>query len=94
MAKLWFRARRYGWGWTPCSIEGWLVMIAAALTLIGGDLAILYLANKPGISRTVALLLGLPYPFEIIVLTLVWNALIIGITILVSWKFGERPSWH
>jgi hypothetical protein len=23
--KLWFRAKTYGWGWTPCSWEGWLI---------------------------------------------------------------------
>lgn len=25
--KLWFRAKRYGYGWIPCSWEGWLVMV-------------------------------------------------------------------
>ena len=25
--KMWFRAKTYGYGWTPCSIEGWLVML-------------------------------------------------------------------
>jgi len=24
--KLWFRAKCYGWGWYPCSWEGWLVL--------------------------------------------------------------------
>lgn len=24
--KLWFKAKRYGWGWTPCTFEGWLVI--------------------------------------------------------------------
>ena len=28
MIKLWFRSRRYGWGWEPASIEGWLVLLA------------------------------------------------------------------
>jgi uncharacterized membrane protein YhaH (DUF805 family) len=26
-SKLWFRAKIYGWGWYPCSWEGWLVML-------------------------------------------------------------------
>jgi len=26
--KLWFRARDYGWGWCPCSWQGWLVIFA------------------------------------------------------------------
>jgi hypothetical protein len=24
--KLWFRAKCYGWGWYPCSWQGWLVI--------------------------------------------------------------------
>lgn len=32
--KLWFRAKRYGWGWTPCSWEGWLVIIVSILLII------------------------------------------------------------
>jgi len=34
MNKLWFKARGYGWGWTPCSIEGWLVVIGFVMGLI------------------------------------------------------------
>ena len=27
--KIWFRAKRYGWGWgLPCSWQGWVVLIA------------------------------------------------------------------
>lgn len=25
--KLWFKAKHYGWGWYPCSCEGWLVLL-------------------------------------------------------------------
>lgn len=32
--KLWFRAKRYGWGWTPTSWEGWLIMIVYILFLM------------------------------------------------------------
>lgn len=24
--KLWFKRKLYGWGWCPCSWEGWLVI--------------------------------------------------------------------
>ncbi len=24
--KLWFRRKRYGWGWTPVSWEGWVIL--------------------------------------------------------------------
>lgn len=26
MSKIWFKARRYGWGWTPITWEGWVVV--------------------------------------------------------------------
>jgi len=26
-SKLWFKAKNYGWGWYPCSWEGWLVIL-------------------------------------------------------------------
>lgn len=25
--KFWFKRKLYGWGWTPCSWEGWLVTV-------------------------------------------------------------------
>jgi RsiW-degrading membrane proteinase PrsW (M82 family) len=25
--KLWFKAKHYGWGWYPCSWEGWLIIV-------------------------------------------------------------------
>ena len=34
MTKLWFKSKSFGWGWTPCSIEGWLVTIAFISALI------------------------------------------------------------
>jgi len=24
--KIWFRRKLYGWGWTPCTWEGWAVL--------------------------------------------------------------------
>jgi len=27
MKKLWFKAKHYGWGWYPCSWEGWLILL-------------------------------------------------------------------
>ena len=30
-SKLWFRAKYYGWGWYPCSWEGWLALLTWAI---------------------------------------------------------------
>jgi hypothetical protein len=84
MKKLWFRARRYGWGWTPCSVEGWVVTIATAVLLIAGDLAIVLLAipKRP------------PQPLQAVGCALAWNAVIAGAAIAISWATGERPRWR
>jgi hypothetical protein len=81
--KLWFKARSFGWGWTPCSIEGWLVTIAGLAVLVGGDLAAVAWINvaldHAGIGF--AAVIG-------------WNALIVALLIWICWKTGERPSWR
>ena len=28
MDKIWFKAKRYGYGWYPCTWQGWLVLAA------------------------------------------------------------------
>ena len=33
---LWFKAKRYGWGWTPCTWQGWLV-VGVFVALITAD---------------------------------------------------------
>ena len=33
--KLWFRAKRFGWGWTPISWEGWVIMLLYLIGTIG-----------------------------------------------------------
>ncbi len=32
--KLWFKRKRYGWGWTPVSWEGWTVLFCYIVLLI------------------------------------------------------------
>jgi uncharacterized membrane protein YhaH (DUF805 family) len=27
MKKIWFRAKIYGWGWYPCTWQGWLIIL-------------------------------------------------------------------
>ena len=39
--KVWFTAKRYGWGWgLPCSWQGWVVLIAYPVLATGGLLFI------------------------------------------------------
>lgn len=36
--KYWFKRKRYGYGWTPVTWQGWAVVGAYALCLIGSSL--------------------------------------------------------
>lgn len=33
--KLWFRAKRYGWGWYPLTWQGWLILVMYVFGLLG-----------------------------------------------------------
>lgn len=36
--KLWFRAKYYGWGWYPCSWEGWIMLFIWAIVFVSSIL--------------------------------------------------------
>ncbi len=37
--RYWFRAKRYGWGWTPCTWQGWAILAAFVALLAANALA-------------------------------------------------------
>ena len=81
MAKLWFKAKRYGWGWTPVTIEGWLVIAGFVVLLVVGVLVLSH-EVRAGADRSVAILLfGL------------WVALLIGGLAGIGYAKGEPPRW-
>lgn len=61
--KLWFRRKRYGWGWTPCSWEGWLVIFIWVLFFISlvKDMDHEWLKNLLFIFISVAILIFICY---------------------------------
>ena len=34
MKKFWFKRKLYGWGWTPCTWQGWLVILVWTILFI------------------------------------------------------------
>lgn len=32
--ELWFKAKLYGWGWYPCCLKGWLVLLAFCILFL------------------------------------------------------------
>ena len=79
MQKLWFKAKRYGWGWYPCSWQGWAVLLIA----VGGLVSNVMFADKHSHSMSDALYGALVSNFVIVVLLLV-----------VCFLTGEKPRWR
>lgn len=81
MTHLWFRAKTYGWGWTPASVEGWLVM-GAFLVGVGADVFVLR-------QRLLAASHDTAWIGFFAVL-----ALLVAALCAVCRVTGERPRWH
>ena len=78
----WFKAKLYGWGWTPARWQGWFVI----LTYIAIISALVLMREKdiPGNPDSGSNFLTFALP--IIVLT--------TLLIFVCHKKGERPRWQ
>jgi len=82
MAKLWFKARRYGWGWTPASAAGWIVLAVFFVVTALGTAAYVY-ALRRGVDLRLA-----------VSLFLLWQALLSGAFIAIAFATGEPPRWR
>jgi hypothetical protein len=79
MKKIWFRRKRYGWGWYPSSWEGWLILAAFVVLIVWNFLRID--AHSHSNSDTLR-------PF--IIQTLLMFIVLTGICYLT----GEKPRWQ
>lgn len=78
MRRRWFRAKRYGWGWTPASWQGWLVLGLYALA-IAGAASVMAAAEPAGLAWLAGMLLAM-----LATLTLV----------IVCYRTGDPPRWR
>lgn len=77
----WFRAKRYGWGWSlPASWQGWLVLGLYVLLSIGGALGLLPLLTADPLLYLVAFLAYI-------------GLLSVLLFLICLWK-GEPPHWR
>lgn len=77
--KIWFKRKEYGWGWTPSSWEGWLVLAVYALVIVREVISIQKVAESE-----------VPLPIRLIVPVVVSTLILIGVC---YWK-GEKPRWQ
>lgn len=79
MKKKWFKAKKYGWGWTPVSFEGWVLVTAYCI-------AIFYIFFKiDSSSHSVSDTLISFFPILV---------LLTAILMAISYKTGEKPHWQ
>jgi hypothetical protein len=79
----WFKARRYGWGWSPATGEGWFVTLiyVIAVTLIFFDF---FRADGEFILQPTTIDSGHIFAF--------WA--LTSLLILITWRTGEKPRWR
>lgn len=77
--KLWFKARRYGYGLSPATWEGWL---ATALSL-AAVAAVMFLAAAVTSSDGAYVAIVVPATF-----------VIIAVLVVVAFTHGEKPRWR
>lgn len=82
MTRLWFRARTHGWGWSPASLEGWVV-VAAFLVLVAAGTAVFLYRLRAGSDAGIA---G--------ALFVLWIAALGSALTAIAWTTGEPPHWR
>ena len=75
----WFKAKLYGWGWTPATRQGWFTMLFF-IALIAANAYRIDTVSHLGNDMLINFILE--------------TALLIGVFITICWKKGERPRWQ
>ena len=77
--KLWFRAKRFGWGWYPCSWQGWAILAMYVFVIFAN---IVYVNNHE--------LSGSDFFMQFFPSTYILTVFLI----IICYTTGEKPSWN
>ena len=77
--ELWFKRKRYGWGWVPARWQGWAVLVVYAVAMV----EIFKRVDRGSHSASDTLIVWVP---EVLLLTLV--------LIAICYATGEKPRWQ
>jgi uncharacterized membrane protein YhaH (DUF805 family) len=81
--KYWFRRKRYGWGWTPQTWEGWVSMMVYIALLVGNA------------HRTIEAPTITPFLIQTVILTLIflWICFQKGETPRWQWGKDDKDAY-
>ncbi len=77
--KIWFKRKSYGWGWTPSTREGWLVLLIYFVYLFFFWNLIQYFL----INTIIDLII---WSLVVLIST--------GTFVFICYKKGEKPKWQ
>ncbi len=80
MTGLWFKRRRFGWGWTPASKEGWLTLGVFVAAVFAGAGVLVLTTDDGDVWPVVAYL--------------VFVAIAVVALIRVAMDHGPTPRWR
>ncbi len=79
MRPLWFKAKRYGWGWYPCTWQGWLILLFFIVGVV---------TNMSGIDSAVQ------SPSDLFAHRLPATFILVVFLIIICYLTGEKPRWR
>lgn len=77
--QLWFKSKRYGWGWTPSTWQGWAILVMYLFAVVPDFIFI----DKNLLSISDVFILFFP---KIFILT--------AFLIIICYLTGEKPRWR
>jgi hypothetical protein len=74
----WFKAKWFGWGWTPVTWQGWAVTLAYVLLIV----AFAFTIDENSPAREIAFTFIIP------------SAILTATLIRICYAKGEKPGWR
>ncbi len=77
--RYWFKRKIYGWGWTPATVEGWVVLII----FLGLIILNFYRLGMNAYSSD-----------DTVRLFFIQTLVLVFILLAICYKKGEKPKWQ
>ncbi|USN96268.1 MAG: hypothetical protein H6797_04300 [Candidatus Nomurabacteria bacterium] len=85
--KYWFKRKRYGWGWTPVTLQGWLIIAALFAVVITAGITVLPPKPEQPTASQLVLFIGIVVA-DIVAVMLITSAK----GPAPRWRWGKKPG--